>query len=254
MPLRCDDPYLPMQAHARTATSLGRAGLRLIGMPLLMLAVACVHDRSSRPVAAEPAAIPRASAPVATTSPTAQPEAGVATPTPQTAQSQTNAPTGVPPTPAPKPAGQSGSATARTRLPNPAANPAATPRAPTTAAVPPSPSPVVAASPPTFRPPVATTSLDLKQLEQRLRDTHAVGVFTKLSLKNQVDDLLAQFKAFHQGQSRNNLEQLRRQYELLLMRVVSLLQDGDPALASAILSSREAIWGILTDPKRFAAI
>jgi hypothetical protein len=38
------------------------------------------------------------------------------------------------------------------------------------------------------------------------------------------------------------------------MKVVSLLQDGDPALANAVLSSREAIWGILTDPKRFAAI
>jgi hypothetical protein len=69
-----------------------------------------------------------------------------------------------------------------------------------------------------------------------------------------VDDLLAQFKAFHQGQSRTTLEQLRQKYELLLMRVVSLLQDGDSALANAVLSSREAIWGILTDPKRFAAI
>jgi hypothetical protein len=96
--------------------------------------------------------------------------------------------------------------------------------------------------------------LDLNGLEQRLRDTRAIGVFTKLSLKNQVDDLLAQFKAFHQGDSRSTLGQLRQQYELLLMKVVSLLQNGDPALASAVVSSREAIWGILTDPKKFAAI
>jgi hypothetical protein len=79
-------------------------------------------------------------------------------------------------------------------------------------------------------------------------------VFTKLALKNQVDDLLAQFKAFHQGQSRITLGQLRQKYELLLMKVVSLLQDGDPALASAVLSSREAIWGVLTDPEKSAAI
>jgi hypothetical protein len=79
-------------------------------------------------------------------------------------------------------------------------------------------------------------------------------VFTKLSLKNQVDDLLAQFKAFHQRQSRITLGQLRQKYELLLMRAVSLLQDGDPALASAVLASREAIWGVLTDPEKFAAI
>jgi len=113
----------------------------------------------------------------------------------------------------------------------------------------------VAASSPPARPPVsAAPPLDLKALEQRLRDTDAIGLFTKLSLKNQVDDLLAQFKAFHQGQSRNTLEQLRQKYELLLMKVVTLLQNGDPPLASAVRSSQEAIWGILTDPKRFAAI
>ena len=113
----------------------------------------------------------------------------------------------------------------------------------------------VAASSPSSRPPVAAApTLDLKGLEQRLRDTQAIGLFTKLSLKNQVDDLLAQFKAFHQGQSRNTLEQLRQKYEVLLMKVVSLLQDGDPALASAVLSSSQAIWGVLTDPKKFAAI
>jgi hypothetical protein len=112
----------------------------------------------------------------------------------------------------------------------------------------------VTASPPSRPPVAAAPTLDLQGLEQRLRDTHAIGLFTKLSLKNQVDDLLAQFKAFHEGRSRNTLEQLRQKYELLLMKVVSLLQDGDPALASAVLSSREAIWSILTDPKRFATI
>jgi hypothetical protein len=112
----------------------------------------------------------------------------------------------------------------------------------------------VTASPPSRPTVAAAPTLDLKGLEQRLRDTHAIGLFTKLSLKNQVDDLLAQFKAFHEGRSRDTLEQLRQKYELLLMKVVSLLQDGDPALASAVLSSQEAIWSILTEPKRFATI
>lgn len=100
----------------------------------------------------------------------------------------------------------------------------------------------------------AAPALDLKALEQRLRDTGAIGVFTKLTLKNQVDDLLAQFKAFHQGHSQLTLVQLRQKYEELLLKVVSLLQDGDPALASAISASREAIWNVLTDPKKFANI
>ena len=47
-------------------------------------------------------------------------------------------------------------------------------------------------------PPVAKTPeppLDVAALKARLRDTHAIGVFTKLALKNQVDDLLQQFRS-----------------------------------------------------------
>ena len=101
---------------------------------------------------------------------------------------------------------------------------------------------------------VSDPPLDLGGLEQRLRDTHAIGVFTKLSLKNQVDDLLGQFRSFYRGQSHISLGQLRQKYEVLLMKVVSLLQDDDPRLASAVFSSRESIWGVLADPKKFSNI
>jgi hypothetical protein len=103
-------------------------------------------------------------------------------------------------------------------------------------------------------PPSATPALDLNTLEQRLRDTHAIGLFTKLSLKNQVDDLLAQFKAFHAGDSKQTLAQLRQSFEVLLLKVVTLLQDDDPSLAAAVSSSRDAIWRVLIDPKKFANI
>jgi len=101
---------------------------------------------------------------------------------------------------------------------------------------------------------VAPSTLDLKSLEQRLRDTKAIGVFTKLSLKNQVDDLLTQFREFHQGQAGVILAELRERYNLLLLKVLSLLQGDDPALAQAVGASREAIWGILADPVKFAAL
>jgi len=79
-------------------------------------------------------------------------------------------------------------------------------------------------------------------------------VFTKLSLKNQVDDLLAQFRAYHQGDRRTSLADLRQRYNLLLLKVLSLLQDSDASLATAISSSREAIWSVLADPEKFAKI
>lgn len=103
-------------------------------------------------------------------------------------------------------------------------------------------------------PSTTAAPLDLAALEQRLRDTHAIGVFTKLSLKNQVDDLLAQFRAHFRGSGNPPLSGLRERYDLLMLKVLSLLQDSDPALAQTIGSSREAIWGILSDPTKLAAV
>jgi hypothetical protein len=72
-------------------------------------------------------------------------------------------------------------------------------------------------------------------------------------LKNQVDDLLGEFRAFH-ARKQPPLSELRQRYDLLLLKVLSLLQDGDPPLAAQISSSREALWGILTDPQKFAKL
>jgi hypothetical protein len=125
-----------------------------------------------------------------------------------------------------------------------AQTPAAAQPAPARASIPtPSPAPVAAKQ--------ATPPLDLKSLEARLRETKAVGVFTKVSLKNQVDDLLNQFRAYHQRQTSTPLAALRQSYNLLMLKVLTLLQDGDPALARDIVTSREAIWSILADRKKF---
>jgi hypothetical protein len=96
--------------------------------------------------------------------------------------------------------------------------------------------------------------MDLKLLETRLKDTNAIGAFTKLALKNQVDDLLNQFREFYQGQLKTTLAELRRPYDLLLLKVLALLQDTDPQLATTIAASREDIWAVLADPEKFATI
>lgn len=102
--------------------------------------------------------------------------------------------------------------------------------------------------------PAAPPPLALTVLEQRLKDTSAIGVFTKLALKNQIDDLLTQFRARHEGSSKTPLSQLRQAYDNLLAKVHDLLKSGDPPLAAAIMNSREAIWLVLTDPARFAKL
>jgi hypothetical protein len=184
---------------------------------------------------------PRASQPqpeVVATQAAAQP---VATPV---------APTTVPP--APQPAATPVAPSTPPATPQPVATPvapatpppaprAAAPRAPAT------PPPVAA---PTAPP--APLTLDLEALEAQLRATNAIGFFTKISLKNQVDDLMKQFREHYQGKSGRTMTDLRRSYDLLIMKVLSLLQDTDQKLASAIVSSREAIWALLSDQNKFA--
>ena len=128
---------------------------------------------------------------------------------------------------------------------------AAKPRTPPPAR-PPTPAPPGGVSTPVAKAPAP--ALDLNALETRLKETHAIGFFTKITLKNQIDDLLDQFREHHQGTATLTMKDLRRAYDLLIMKVLSLLQDEDQTLASAIVSSREAIWRLLADPKTFATI
>ena len=91
-------------------------------------------------------------------------------------------------------------------------------------------------------------------MKEEVKSTSAIGVFTKLSLKTKVDDLLDEFRDDHRGKSKLTQTELRRAYDLLLMKVLSLLQDKDPRLASSIVASREVIWDLLADPKKFATV
>jgi hypothetical protein len=220
----------------------------IAGFAALVCLAGCIHQQQAvsppTPVEATPAAQPPPVVPAASEPATSS--AGPVASTPET-QAPSSAPSAQP-------------------KPNVGASTATQPRPasakPSAANTPPK----AAGSEPTTgtrQPAIAATAqqtipvspaLDLRSLEQRLRDTHAIGLFTKLSLKNQVDDLLQQFRAFHAGQSKPMLTELRQKYELLLLKVVSVLQDGDPPLATAVSSSREAIWGILTDREKFSKI
>jgi len=103
-------------------------------------------------------------------------------------------------------------------------------------------------------PGAAVPEMDLKALEDQLRQTKAIGFMTKLTLKGQVDDLLGRFRDHYRGKTKESMKDLRRAYDLLMMKVLSLIQDTDQRLASAIVASREAIWGLLADPVKFETL
>jgi hypothetical protein len=206
---------------------------RICGLVFLLLAAGCAETEKAPPAdaAAKPAREEAAVAskqetrpvppPAVPAAPAAKPEVPVA-----------NVPSA---TPAPaKPVDKNGAVATPVPKPAPAAKPATPPAAK------PAPPPA-AKSPP----------LDLAALEKRLKETSAVGVLTKLTLKNQVDDLLERFKAHYDGRAQTTLAQLRQPYESLILKVLAALQDGDPSLAKAVADSREAIWAILADPEKF---
>jgi hypothetical protein len=207
------------------------------GILSLLLLASCAGVKAPAPVAPAPAVAPQAAA---------EP----ASPVPPTAPvpSREAAPEVTPPASSPAPADAQpsvGQGVAKAAPPS-AKTPAKTP-AP--AAQPPK---TESAAPDVAKP--KAPPLDLDSLKERLKDTKAIGVLTKITLKNQVDDLLDQFRAYYQGKLKVTLAELRRSFDLLVQKVLSLLQDSDQQLAMAIVASRDAIWGILSDPKKFATI
>ena len=209
-------------------------------------------DKASPPDASEPQPTITSEAP-ATSRParTAAPEPSVTAPAPQ-AKDKASPPDASEPQPAITSEAPATSRSARAAAPKPSVTTPA-PQAKDKAAPPVAKTPApTAQAPKPAAPPRASPALDLNALKTQLKETKAIGLFTKIALKNQVDDLLDQFRKYYQGKAKTDITELRRSYNLLMMKVLSLLQDKDPKLASAIVSSREAIWGLLSDPKKFA--
>jgi hypothetical protein len=207
-----------------TGSSAALAGLRIAGLAALLAAPGCAHtERSASPEQ------PAAAKPAEARPEEVKPAADIKPATPAVAESP-------PAAEAPGPKAEAPPAKAQ-----PEAAKSAAPAAPV-------PTKEAKAAPPA-KP--AAPPLDLASLERRLKDTEAIGFMTKLTLKNQVDELLGRFEAHYDGSSKASLTELRQPFDLLIIKVLSLLQDRDAALAGAISTSREAMWGILSDPAKF---
>src|SRR5262245_56902666 len=135
---------------------------------------------------AEPSAVPAEPSAAPTPGATTSPPANTGEPA-TSARSQGVEPEG-PPSTAPTP-----------QTHKPAANtPAAKPRP----ASPVKPTPGATVPAPAAKTPAPVAPLDLDQLRQELKDTKAIGVLSKLTLKNQMDDLLDSLRGYHQGEKK----------------------------------------------------
>jgi hypothetical protein len=89
--------------------------------------------------------------------------------------------------------------------------------------------------------------IDFETLEKQVTKTNAIGVMTKLKLKSDINKLLSELKTFHAGNSPLTQEQHREQYDLLYMKVVSLVHEKDPELYHQLCNAWDPIWATLRD-------
>lgn len=220
--------------------------VRIAGLLILFLTVGCAGmDRAQQGESPQTGAMQEKAPALEPQQAVEKQEKAVAAKPPQTAPKQ-DVPVAV--APVPPPAVPPATASTSQSVAKPEA-PAAKP--PAKAPAPPAPT-KESAAPPATKP--TAPPLDLTSLEKRLRETDAIGVFTKLTLKNQVDDLLDRFRAHYEGKTKTSLPEMRQPFDLLILKVLSLIQDRDSSLASAILASREAMWSILSNPAKFQSL
>jgi len=89
--------------------------------------------------------------------------------------------------------------------------------------------------------------IDFETLEKEITKTKAIGLMTKIKLKGDINKLLSELKTFHAGNSPLTQEQHREQYDLLYMKVVTLVQEKDPDLHHQLCNAWEPIWVSLQD-------
>lgn len=100
-------------------------------------------------------------------------------------------------------------------------------------------------------PPIEEEIIDLNALADMLKNTKAVGLVTKIALKGDISALLKRMEVYHRGKRTFSLEELQEQYDLLLMKIASHLQDKDLALHKHLCNAWFVIWEDLRDEQRF---
>jgi hypothetical protein len=109
-------------------------------------------------------------------------------------------------------------------------------------------------------------TFDLDDLIGRISSSKSLGFFTKISLKNDIDNLLAELRDYHDKfenrsgsgsgdtHQSESLRELRERYDVMVHKLVVLLQDKDADLVKSIDDGREQLWAVLADKKRFAQL
>jgi hypothetical protein len=92
-------------------------------------------------------------------------------------------------------------------------------------------------------------AIDMEVLTKRLKETKAIGLFTKLAIRNDVSDLVDDVKRYRKKSILAiKMKEIRESFEGLLLKIMALL-EGDPELSRDLYVGRESIWKSLLEVK-----
>jgi hypothetical protein len=84
--------------------------------------------------------------------------------------------------------------------------------------------------------------INMDMLIERLKQTPAIGVFTKLAIRGDILDLKDEIQTYKQkSMLQSKLDDIRARFDGLLIKIMALLQ-ADPALSKDLYTARESIW------------
>ena len=87
-----------------------------------------------------------------------------------------------------------------------------------------------------------TIEFNLDVLVARLKETDALGVFTKLALKGDVEEIIEMAHEYQSLAALPELQSVRAQFDGLVLKTITLLNDKDPSLAADMYQARDLVW------------
>ena len=87
-----------------------------------------------------------------------------------------------------------------------------------------------------------TDEFNLDILITRLKETDALGVFTKLALKGDVEEIIEMAHEYQSLAALPKLQSVRERFDGLVLKTITLLNDKDPDLAADMYQARDLVW------------
>lgn len=100
----------------------------------------------------------------------------------------------------------------------------------------------------------SSEDFDFGALETKIRNTDAIDLFSKISLKYEISSLIDEMARSHETKNAAGFTKQRERFEKLVDRTVIMLRKGDISFAKEVEDSREALWQILNSPEKLLAI